>query len=310
MPLRKRGTIYWYRFSHGGRVHEGSLRTTSRTRAQKRLEKLRQELTAARFGERPRRTFNEAALRFAKEHFKTLRPKSRLRYGTSLAVLTDHLDGIYLDQIGGSHLSAFERARLDAGVSPSTVRRDLACLSSLLSRAEEWDWHQGNPVKPYLRSRAKAGLREGEARTRYLSLAEEAALLAAAPPKAGEVFAFLIDTGLRKEEFASLLVSDVDFSRKEVRVRPEVAKSRRERRVPLLPRALEIAQRRAGDRIGAVPLFPTTAGKRYSPNSSVLYEALQKACQRANIPPVSIPRPAPHLWLSAAPGASDGHRAC
>lgn len=72
----------------------------------------------------------------------------------------------------GSHVynSHFERGRLSAGVTTATVRRDLACLSSLYSRAEEWEWVTFNPVKPYKRGRAKAGLKEGNPRTRQTLL--------------------------------------------------------------------------------------------------------------------------------------------
>ena len=281
--LRKRGEVWWFRITKNGAAHEGSLQTANLGLAKERLERIRQELTATRFGEKPRRTFDEAALRFAKEHFTTLKPKSRLRYVVSLKALADHLHGRFLDEIGSAILGDFERARLASGVTSTTVRRDLACLSSLFSRAEEWEWIASNPVKPYKRSRAKAGLKEGAARTRYLSSQEEAACLLAAPPGARDAIAFAIDTGLRKEEQFSLLLSDIDLVRNQITVRAEVAKSGKARPVPLLPRAREIVSRLTGIRAGAVPLFVTGNGKRYSPNSPTMYEALQKACRRAQI---------------------------
>lgn len=285
--LRKRGEVWWFRITKNGQSHEGSLETSNLGLAKERLERIRQELTASRFGEKPRRTFDEAALRFAREHFKTLRPKSRKRYAVSLQALADHLHGVFLDEIGSARLGDFERARLAAGVSSSTVRRDLACLSSLYSRAEEWEWVSSNPVKPFKRGRAKAGLKEGAPRTRYLSSAEEADVLRFAPSRAQDAIAFAIDTGLRKEEQFSLELTDIDFSRNELLVRAEIAKSGRERRVPLLDRAREIALRLAGDRVGRVPLFVTSAGSRYSVESPTMYEALQKACRRAQVKPTS-----------------------
>ena len=181
--LRKRGTVWWFRITKDGNTYEGSLETTSLGLAKERLERKRQELTASKFGEKPRRTFDEAALRFAREHFKTLKPKSRKRYAVSLQALADHFHSVFLDEIGSARMGDFERARLAAGVSSSTVRRDLACLSSLYSRAEEWEWVSSNPVKPFKRGRAKAGLKEGAARTRYLSSDEERAVLMFAPPR-------------------------------------------------------------------------------------------------------------------------------
>lgn len=141
--------------------------------------------------------------------------------------MADHFSGVYLDEIGSALLGDFERARLAHGVTPTTVRRDLACLSSLFSRAEEWEWTSSNPVKPYKRGRLRAGLKEGAARTRYLSTHEEAACLLAAPPGARDAISFAIDTGLRKEEQFSLLLTDIDLAGERIRVRAEVAKSGR-----------------------------------------------------------------------------------
>ena len=286
--LRKRGPIYWYRITKNGVTHEGSLATDQLAVAKERLEAVKRELTATRFGEKPRRTFDEAARRFKAEHFQHLKPKSQQRYVVSLLALADHLHGVYLDEVGSAKLGDFERARLAQGVTTTTVRRDLACLSSLFSRAEEWEWITHNPVKPYKRGRARAGLKEGAARTRYLSTAEEPLVLAAAPPGSRDYIAFAIDTGLRKEEQCSLRLTDIDLAANQITVRAEVAKSGKARQVPLLPRAREIAIRLAGNRVGGVPLFTTRAGQRYSPNSPTLYEALRKACRRAGVPPASL----------------------
>lgn len=281
--IRKRGGVYWYRITKNGITHEGSLETGNPRVAQERLESIRRELTASRFGEKPRRSFDEAALRFQREHFLTLRPKSRARYLTSLLSLADHFAGVYLDAIGSALMGDFERARLAAGVTSSTVRRDLACLSSLFSRAEEWEWVTHNPVKPYKRGRAVAGLKEGAPRTRWLTGDEEAAVLSHAPAGSIDAISFAIDTGLRKEEQFSLELTDLDFAANEINVRAEVAKGGSGRRVPMLDRARGIALRLAGERVGRVPLFVTRAGERYSPVSPTMYEALQKACRRAGV---------------------------
>jgi integrase/recombinase XerD len=281
--LRKRGDVWWYRITKAGQTFEGSLQTGNLGVAKERLESVRRELTATRFGEKPRRTFDEAAVRFKREHFPALKHKSRLRYSVSLRVMVDHFQGVYLDEIGSAKLGDFERARLAQGVTTTTVRRDLACLSSLFSRAEEWEWITNNPVKPYKRGRAKAGLKEGPPRTRYLSETEESALEPVSPPKAWDAIAFAIDTGLRKEEQFSLELTDLDLEARELTVRAEIAKTGVERKVPLLDRAFAIAIKLSADRVGRVPLFVTKDGERYSPNSSTMYEALQKACRRAGV---------------------------
>jgi integrase len=281
--LRRRGSVWYYRFFKDGREIEGSLETESLTVAKERLESVRRELTGRKFGEQPRRTFEDAARRFAAEHFKTLKPSSRRRYVTSLLQLEQHLAGMALQSIGSSVLGDYEQARLKEGLIPSTIRRDLACLSSVYSRAEEWEWVTSNPVKPFLRKRSKAGLKESKPRTRNLSLEEEAGVLATAPPRARIAIIFAIDTGLRKEEQFSLEWPDVDLEAAEIRVRAEVAKSGEERSVPILPRTMALLKSMTRG-VGRVPVFVTGEGKRYSPQSPTMYEALQKACRRAGIP--------------------------
>jgi integrase/recombinase XerD len=196
--------------------------------------------------------------------------------------LLTHCGRLHLDDIKSAALSDFEQRRKADGVSSSSIRRDLACLSVIFSTAEEWEWVSSNPVKPFLRSRAKKGLREGAPHTRWLSHAEEEAILAAIPFKAGQAVIFAIDTGLRKEEQFSLLWADVDLRAKEIQVRADVSKTSKSRVVPLLDRTWR--QLRDMPRHLHCPyVFHTQDGKRYSPNSPTCWEGLQKAVRRAGI---------------------------
>jgi integrase/recombinase XerD len=280
--LRRRGKIWWGRVRKTGQKdRERSLETESKAIARQRLAAWTAELEAVRWREPVGRTLHQAIERFAAEHFDRLKPKSAQRYTVSIANLINHLPDIALGQIGSAELSGFERARLKEGVTTATIRRDLACLSSIYSRAEEWEWVQRNPVKPFLRGRAKAGLTEGLARTRYLTLAEESAVLQEAGPKAAAAIVFAIDTGLRKEEQFSLRTDDIDLAGNWLTVRAEIAKNGRARRVPLLPRTRAWLQKRLQGRGGYV--FETGAGERYSPQSPTMAEAFQKACRKAGI---------------------------
>lgn len=281
--LKKRGRIWWYRITYKGVPYEGSLQTEHLGIAKERLETERRKLTASRFGERPRYTFDDAALKFQEKHYKTLKPKSQLRYTVSLVNLANSFHGVPLEDIGSALLSEFVEARQEDGVEDSTILRDLGCLSSVFSKAEEWEWIDRNPVKPFKR---KCGLKEGAAGTRFLSVLEEPLVLKCAPPRAVDPIVFAIETGLRKEEQFSLTRADINVDAREVTVRAEIAKNGLERKVPITDRCLEIIQR-LPTAIGAAPVFVTQEGERYSPNSPTLYEALQKACRRAGVPPCS-----------------------
>ena len=234
------------------------------------------------------KTFNDAVNRWITEHFPNLKKSSIKRYSVSINNLLEVFDGTSLDDMGNANFSRFEqhrRANSDTEITESTIRRDFACLSSLLSSCEEWEWIDVNKVKAYVRGRSKRRLlTEGPPHTRYLSKPEENAALAVCAPKAQQSIEFAIDTGLRKEEQFSLLKTDILVDTWEVLVRPEVAKSAKSRKVPLLPRAKHLVEAILAENTDSPYLFTTYLGDRYSPTSPTMYEALQKACRKSNVP--------------------------
>lgn len=239
--LYRRGKIYWGRAQRAGREYRRSLQTAHRAVAQKRLAAWLQDLDAVAWGERARRSFEEAADRFIREHLTTLKPRAAERYGVSLKHLAEHFGGLAIQQIGRAQLSEFETKRRSAGVKAGTIRRDLACLSSLMSSAIDWDWldDAGNPVPAYLRRRSKRGLKEAPPRTRYLSEAEERAMLAAASAQPRQAMILALDTGLRREELFSLTWAQIDPARGSIAT-TTLTKNGRARRVPCPPRSAQI----------------------------------------------------------------------
>jgi hypothetical protein len=184
MGIYRRGQKWWARAQRKGREHRSPLKTSSKAVAERRYREWLDELDAIAWGDKPRRSFDDAAERFIREHLPALKVSSARRYGVSLDWLADEFESKYLDQIGTAELAEFERKRREAGAKPPTVRRDLACLSSIFGSCIEWEWCDANPVPAYMRRRKKRGLREAPARTRYLSHEEEALLIAHASPAA------------------------------------------------------------------------------------------------------------------------------
>jgi len=283
--LRKRGRLYWFRIRRQGKTHEGSLETENKTVARERAARKLAELKGAGWGERPRHTFSEAAKEFEAEHFKNLKRSTRRGYTACISNLLEHFGHkIMLEQIGSEQLSTFEAKRRKAGVTPGTIRGDFAVLSSIWSFAEEKEWtEKANPVKPYVRGRSRrAGLKRGAPRTRYLTVEEEREVLDHAPPKAAKAIIVAIEVGLRKEEQFALLRTDVDLQARELRVRAEVAKSKKRRDVPLFERAVAVLRDLPKSNRSPYVFVPQGDGLRYSEGSPTMYEALQKAVRRAN----------------------------
>jgi integrase len=239
MGIYRRGKMWWARAQRSGREYRLSLKTASKAVAERRYRQWLDDLDAIAWGDKPRRRFDEAADRFVREHLPTIKITSAKRYGVSLAWLADEFEGKFLDQIGTAEFSEFEKKRRAAGASPPTVRRDLACLSSIFGCCVEWEWCDANPVPAYLKRRKKRGLREAPPRTRYLSHEEEASLLVHATPAVRTAVEFAIDTGLRREEQFSLTWDRIDLRAGQILLDGST-KSGKPRRVPLLPRSAQI----------------------------------------------------------------------
>lgn len=270
--LYRRGKIYWARAQRQGREQRRSLKTADRSIAQKRLRQWLDELDATAWGDKPRRTFNEASERFIREHLTRIKPSSAKRYGVSLKNLAEHFGMMMLDQIKGAALDGFETKRRGDGVTNGTIRRDFACLSSLLTSAGEWEWLDANPVPSFLRRRAKRGLKEAPARTRYLTETEEARLLESASPHVRDAIMLAIDTGLRSNELFGLQWPQIDFARGIIATTTRT-KSGRARHVPLPPRSRTI--------LGTVPRRLDTPYVLVNPDTGTRYVTMSKGLEAA-----------------------------
>ncbi|HUC70348.1 MAG TPA: site-specific integrase [Stellaceae bacterium] len=308
--LYQRGGVWWGRVQRKGRDLRRSLKTTAKEVARRRLRSWLEELDRVAFGERPRRTFDDLGVRFIDEHLPRLKPSSAKRYAVSLDALTDGFEGLYLDQITSAKLSEFETGRRREGVripegmrgkrrpkaiSAGGIRRDFACLSSMFGFAIELEWCDFNPVAGYLKRAKKRGLREAAPRRRYLSIEEEAKLLAAAADRHGsqdlaDAIAIAIDTGLRRGEQFTLRRGRLAASgpvlrldKNAIEVSEDTSKNSRAREVPLLPRTRAILAQKPAQLRSDYVLINGDTGERYK----AMNKGLAGAARRAKIPPLT-----------------------
>lgn len=238
----KRGSTYWGKIQRQNRVFRQSLKTKSRSEAERRLRQWEADLEAIAWGDRPQLVFDKAVMSFIDEHLPALKPQSARRYAVSIKNLVPSFEGLFLHKIGSKELSDFETLRRSQGVSSPTIIRDLACLSSIFSFSEDREWIEGNPVKIYLRRRSKRGLKNSPPRTKYLTLEQEHALLHQAKGPLRDAITLAIDTGMRCEELLSLKWNQVDLRNETVSTTTDT-KTGTARTVPLLPRAKSILER-------------------------------------------------------------------
>lgn len=244
--IYKRGNVYWGKIQRKNRVFRQSLKTKSKSEAERRLRQWETDLEAIAWGDMPQLSFDKAVLSFIDEYLPTLKPQSARRYATSIKNLIPSFESMYLHKIGSKELSDFETRRRHEGVKPPTIIRDLACLSSIFSFAEDREWIEGNPVKLFLRRRAKRGLKNAPPRTRYLTKEDEHALLHEAKGTLRDAVALSIDTGLRCEELLSLKWDQVDLRNQTVSTTKDT-KTGTVRTVPLLSRSIQILERMPRD---------------------------------------------------------------
>jgi len=276
---------WWGRIQHRGKEHRRSLGTTARDIAEKRVKAWIESLEAEEWGETPPLLFDAAAEAFIEEHLPTIKPSSAKRYISSLRKMLPHMRGLRLDKIDRTKLTEYVAYRKREGASQPTIRRDLACLSSLWEHAAgDHDIETANPILRFLKAQSRRGaLKESPPRTRYLSHQEEAALLTGCTdPTLADQIACAIDTGLRQEEMFGLTWRDVDLRSGVVTVIADRAKSGKARQVPLLERSAQIlAQmpRRLRPAGGPDWVFCDRKGNRYKKRR----RAFETACRRAGI---------------------------
>jgi len=274
--IYRRGKTWWGRVQRDGKDHRQSLETRSESVARKRLETWVRDLANSGWGEKPRLTLNEVLAAFTKDHLPTIRPGSSKRYGSSIDWLDERLGDRPLTEIGRAAMSDFETWRRTMGASAPTIRRDLACLSSVFSFAIEREWIETNPVGAYLKQRARRGLTENPPRTRYLSHDEEARLIAAASPDCAAAIRFAIYTGLRQQEQFGLTWDLVRLEKREILIPKAMAKGKRDRHVVMLQPAVE-ALERFPKHIASRFVFRHNSGHRFLTMDTALHGAARRA---------------------------------
>ena len=220
----------------GERVRR-STRTDSKALAQEFHDRLKVELwRIAKLGERPRRTWNEAVVRWLKEQsHKATIETDRIHFRW----LDRHLGGKSLDAVTRNVLDRITDAKLAEGVSNATVNRVLEVVRAVLRKCvNEWEWLDRAP--------SIRMLKEPTRRIRFLTRGEAQRLLAALPEHLADMAAFSLATGLRRANVTGLQWSQVDLVRRTAWVHPDQAKARKAIAVPLNAEAVVLVRKQLG----------------------------------------------------------------
>lgn len=223
MGLQKRGDVYHVDVTVGGQRIRLSAETSDRKKAQAFLERVKQEAyDRIKLGNKPRRTFEEACVRWLQEnaHKKSLHSdKEKMRFFKA------HLAGRYIDQIDRDLIAdLLAEHRKDA--SPATKNRHVAFIRALLNCARDvWQWVERVPsLQTYVEPKKRVAFATEEQFQKLLdnlkSPYREAAIVAVA-------------TGLRRANVFGLRWDHVDLERGVAWVDAEDAKGGKSIAVPL-----------------------------------------------------------------------------
>ena len=225
MSLRKRGGIWWVDVvaPNGERIRR-SAETANKALAQEFHDRLKVDLwRIAKLGERPRRTWNDAVVRWLKEQAHKATAKEDV---TKLRWLDQFLGGKDLEHINRGTLDRITEAKLAQGCSNATVNRTLELVRAILRKCvNDWEWLNRVP--------SVRMLKEPTRRIRFLTRDEAQALLDALPEHLADMAAFSLATGLRASNVTGLQWSQVDLVRRLAWIHPDQAKARKAIPVPL-----------------------------------------------------------------------------
>ena len=267
---RKDSPYLWAKFPAirgESRPLQVSTGTTDKRKATEFHDRLKAERwEQGKLGSKPRRTWEEAVLKFLDE---TSHKRTHERDKSILHWLDSVLGGKYLDEIDRNLIDQIKSTRSKIATQ-STANRYLAVIRTVLRKAcNEWEWVDRVP---------KVSLfREKEGRIRSLTSEEFWKLYAELPPHLADMALFSVATGLRQANVKQLEWAQVNLELRHAFIRPEQHKNGKPHAVPLNDAAMAVLKRQRGQDATHVFTF------RSKPVTQVSTKAWREALVRAGI---------------------------
>jgi integrase len=235
---RPNSSYWWVRLTDPtGRDLRRSTGTADRAAAEEYAARLTTDLwRQARMGDQPRRTWEDAVVRWVGE---TAHKASKEDDLSLLRWIDPHLHGMDLESIGRDALDAMAAARREGGASNATCNRTLAVVRAILRRAErDWGWIAKAP--------AVRMLKEPTGRIRWLTREEAERLIGELPEHLADMARLTLATGLREANITGLRWDQIDLQRRVAWVHPDESKTRRAIGVPLNADAMLVLRKWQG----------------------------------------------------------------
>ena len=218
----------------------------------------------ARLGDKPRRTWDEAAYKWLME---TQHKKSHHEDVAKINWVQQFFRGKYLDELTRDVIANIGELKLQQS-SPATANRLLALIRAILRRsALDWEWIDKPPViKLY---------REAKRRVRYLSAEQANLLIQELPEHLADIVRFSLATGLRRSNVTKLEWSQVDMQRNVAWIHGDQAKAGKPIHVTLNATAIAVLTKQIGKNPKSV--FSYKGRPIIQVNTKAWYKALKRA---------------------------------
>lgn len=248
--LYQRNGIFYARVQVAGTERRHSLKTADRREAERRLKVFLAETSP--YHGTIRKAFDDVVAEYLTEAASRVKPKTLKRYDVSALQLAEKFSGLWWEQVTRRSVVDFIDERKAAGAKIPTIRRDLTVLSQAAEYAVERGYGAANPV-------AEVGKRQLRYKTPIFKRPNDRSINAtidAAYANLKPLAKFLLTTGMRLDEAATLRWDDVDMARKVAT--PTDTKSGKARGVALNEAALAILKGLERD---TEWVFPARKGK-------------------------------------------------
>jgi integrase len=197
-------------------------------------------------------------------------PKSVRRHEMAYRAIKPLFGGKRLSDITPFLVERYKRTRIEEGLSPVTINRELAFLKNLFIMAIDWGKASENPVKQ------RKTFREDNGRIRFLTEEEETLLLPHCGANLKPLVITALHTGFRKSELLSLRSQNVNIRHRLIRVEAGYAKNREVRSVPMNEVLTQTLQDSTLSQSKG-PVFRNRMGQPYRDPDSAFATAVRKA---------------------------------
>jgi integrase len=287
--FRRKGSPYYvYDFLFKGRRCRGTTKLTNKIAAGRYENNLREKLAKSRAGildPEPPPLFKAFAEQFIERTKNEMRPNTSRCYGVSLKSLKPRFGSMRLDEITADGIERYKQARLERGLSSSTVNRDLACLRRILLFAVKKDVIATTPFVAH-----KIEFLVEHRRERVLSFEEERKYLAAATQPLRDVATIMLEIALRPGEVFAIRLEDVHLGAVPPFLHVSAGKTANAvRDVPITKRASVVLKQRISAAQGEY-LFPRRIGSGYdwSLPMTELDPSHRRALRKSKVAPFRI----------------------